>query len=227
MESPDRESLSALGVGALSLLAALIETVRRCEAEQWAEVLGVMFLAEDPWAVEVGREGNEKAVDEAVRVANWLFEREEEVKEVMSKVIATVREVDVGGVEGDSIAELRCRVAALQLQLDDVTTVVRRNEKNTKDLLSSFHFWSMLLLDELRSYKAMVGKSVSGDSTDGKALEKFAKSVGDTVKYGINEDSLSNGRDENLRKEQSQGAVERGVGVKPKRVFRDGKWITL
>lgn len=227
IKSPDKESLSGLGASALSLLTALIETVRRCEAEQWVEVLGIMFLAGDPWAVEVGKEGNEKEVEKAVQAILWMFESEELVKEVTAETTAMVREVDMEGMEGESIAELRCRVAALQLQLDDVTAIVRRNEKNTRDLLSSFHFWSLLLLDELRGYKAMVGRGASSEAGQGDALESLADSIGDAVKNRVGGDGVTEPSDDDLEKGRTQKSTERGTAGKPKRVFRDGKWITL
>lgn len=186
----------------------------------------MMFLAGDPWAVEVGKEGNKTEVEKAVGAIRWMFERGEVVKEVIARLTATVKEVDVEGMESESIAELRCRMAALQLQLDDVTAAVRRNEKNTKDLLSSFHFWSMLLLDELRGYKAMVGKGASSECGQGEVLESLANNIGYAVKNEVGGDNIGEHGDEILKRRE-QKSTERGATVKPKRVFRDGKWTTL
>ena len=156
----NEEKLNALGIGACSLLAALLEAIARCEAPAWLDVLAVLFLADDPWTVEVGRLAKPTDVDRATNIMRQLYEK----REIVAKVSAALSKdgVELPPVEmelppsTESFAELRCRVAALQLQLDDVTAVVRRNESNTKNLVSSFHFWSLLLLEEIRACKQQV-----------------------------------------------------------------------
>lgn len=225
----------------MSLLAALVEAVRRCDAGKWADVLGVMFLADDPWAVEVGRVGDAKGVDRAAGAMRVLFEKKAGVlKEVAAKSALDVAEMvdgfeGEGSAHGESFAELRCRVAALQLQLDDVTAVVRRNEKNTKDLLSSFHFWSMLLLDEMRSYKAQISgrsagtslkgnESGSGRTTEGEGVfDSFARHVGQAVANVAGESSS----DSSTAKVEGTPTTAGGEQPRSKRVFRDGKWVVL
>lgn len=241
---PDVEQLEALGAGAVSLLAALVEAIRRCDAAAWVDVLGVMFLANDPWSIDVGRVGAAKDVDRSAAAMTALFERKAGVlAEVASRSSLDGRdlvgEMDrEGSAHGESFAELRCRVATLQLQLDDVTAVVRRNEKNTKDLLSSFHFWSMLLLDELRSYRAQLSGQSAGGSLQGNGktegegvFDSFARHVGQAVGQIAGEsstDSCTARRDGAVPPAGAPGAKREGVDApRVKRVFRDGKWVVL
>lgn len=140
---PEGATLRLLGAAASGLLTELGAAVRRCEVDAWVDVLGVMFLHDDPWKVEVGGDDWEE-IGQAMR---WVVE-ESDLHHHHDHV--PIEE----SVEG--VNELRCRVAMLQLQLDDISDVVRRNETRTKDLVTSFQFWSKLVLDELRAYKSSV-----------------------------------------------------------------------
>eukprot|EP00177_Eucheuma_denticulatum_P006902 GFKZ01012558.1.p2 GENE.GFKZ01012558.1~~GFKZ01012558.1.p2 ORF type:complete len:292 (-),score=41.64 GFKZ01012558.1:1341-2216(-) len=228
-DSPDEEALCALGAGAVSLLAALMEAVRRCEVDKWVDVLGVMFLADDPWVVEVGSVRNEHQVQRAAQAMRRLYEGGNLVAEADSRMKATFTELGADAPEEESMAELRCRVAALQLQLDDVTAVVRRNEKNTKDLLSSFHFWSMLLLDEMRGYKSMVAKLAPPREASDGGFDNFVKGLtGGVPQAGAAETPSEQSGGESSGKAQSSGSLGKdSTGARPRRVFRDGKWVTV
>lgn len=228
-DAPDEEALCALGAGAVSLLAALVEAVRRCEVDQWVDVLGVMFLADDPWVVEVGTARHEQQVQRAAQAMRRLYEGGHLLTEAVSRMKPTVTELEADAPEGESMAELRCRVAALQLQLDDVTAVVRRNEKNTKDLLSSFHFWSMLLLDEMRGYKSMVAKLAPTRDASDAGFESFAKGLTRGVEQaGAAEIASEQSGGESSGRAQSSGSLGKDSGgARPRRVFRDGKWVTV
>lgn len=208
-----------------------------------------MFLANDPWVVEVGRVGDGKDIDRAAAAMRLLYERKAgllaEVASQSSRDVGCYlgNEIDMdGSTHGESFAELRCRVAALQLQLDDVTAVVRRNEKNSKDLLSSFHFWSMLLLDELRSYKSQVSGRSTGNSgmgtegSEGREADGMFDSIARQLGHAVSADSGERS-DRAPAKKTSEGGVTKvvktGVGSpradapRAKRIFRDGKWIVL
>lgn len=245
-KDPGVEQIEALGAGAVSLLAALVAAVRRCDAAAWVDVLGVMFLANDPWSIDVGRVGAAEDVDRSASAMTVLFERKAGVlAEVASRSILDVNELrdeidGEGSAHGNSFAELRCRVAALQLQLDDVTAVVRRNERNTKDLLSSFHFWSMLLLDELRSYKGQLSGRSAGVSLQGNGnvkaegegvFDSFARHIGEAVGHVAGDSSLdpgTAGHDGAVPSVGAPDAKREGVDApRVKRVFRDGKWVVL
>lgn len=246
---PTADTLTDLGSGALSLLAGLVEAIRRCDAGKWVDVLGVMFLANDPWVVEVGRVGDSKDIDRAAAALRLLYERKAGLlAEVASQSTRDVgshlgNDIDMdSSTHGESFAELRCRIAALQLQLDDVTSVVRRNEKNTKDLLSSFHFWSMLLLDELRSYKSQVSGRSTGNSgrgtegSGGREADGMFDSIARHLGHAESADGCETSDRAPVKKTSESGltnVVKPGVGSpradapRAKRIFRDGKWIVL
>ncbi|KAI0562351.1 hypothetical protein FGB62_61g153 [Gracilaria domingensis] len=242
-DNPHPSSVERLNAGAASLLAALLEAVRRCKAERWLRVIGLMFLADDPWAIDVGHE-NQLQVDKCVRAIEALFADSEAVASAAAALNSETVELPVDGVfaasTDESFAELRCRVAALQLQLDDVTAVVRRNEQNTKDLLSSFHFWSMLLLDELRSYKMAV-RSPTNTPSQPQAVSEMSAGlpsmrplsaawrtdlVSNDESRGSSASSTANGNVTPAAASAS-GRPVKPEPNRPKRVFRDGKWITL
>lgn len=163
--TPNRETFIALGFGAASLLAALVHAIRRCNAAAWRDVIAVMFLSADPWTVEIGYESviRDGDVDRAVNTMNFLYNQNQLLNDAVSQISSLQYNDEMNTIDQaisssntEAFAELRCRVAALQLQLDDISTTVRRNDRNMKDLLSSFHFWSLLLLDELRGYRSAV-----------------------------------------------------------------------
>lgn len=251
--APAREPLQALGSGAVSLLAALVEAVKRCSVSQWIDVLGVMFLADDPWTIEVGRNVHAESVDLAAAAMRTLYENVDMTADVAGLFAnrldvkkELLHDFEVGtSAHDESFAELRCRVAALQLQLDDVTAVVRRNEKNTKDLLSSFHFWSLLLLDELRSYRKQErgersGSGAGGDGQDG-ILEMFPKSIAQLINRPGTASAAGGSASESIDSSilgSSEGTSGTGAsggtrmpkggkldGQRSRRVFRDGKWV--
>lgn len=162
-----------------------------------------------------------------------------------------------GGIDGEeenedtgdeSFAELRCRVAALQLQMDDVTAVVRRNERITKDLLSSFHFWSLLLLDELRSYRSAANNNSHSQTgvrspqiSDG-VIDNLTQRMGRIVTGAASPPHSSTLvppfapersviiHDEAIRPAENRSpplstSSSISDNPRPRRVFRDGKWI--
>lgn len=178
--TPTRDSFVSLGYGAASLLCALVSAMRRCDASAWRDVVAIMFLCDDPWTIEVGRESNiqERDIDRAIRTMPFLCDGHQMLNEAIAEIspippheVNLDSEPVVASSYGDPFAELRCRIAAMQLQLDDITSTVRRNDRNVKDLLSSFHFWSLLLLDELRGYRAFCTEStgVSKSGLDGRS----------------------------------------------------------
>ncbi|CAN8073293.1 unnamed protein product [Agarophyton chilense] len=239
-ENPQPTSVEHLNAGAASLLVALLEAVRRCKAEPWLQVIGVMFLADDPWAIDVGHD-KQLQVNKCVRAIEALFANSNAVESIASALNSETVELPVDGefaaTHDESYAELRCRVAALQLQLDDVTAVVRRNEQNTKDMLSSFHFWSLLLLDELRSYRLAV-RSPLNTPTQSQASAELSsglplmRSLSPAWRIGtdLSEQGARGSSPVNSVSAVSPYAsvpTAQSEAIRPKRVFRDGKWTTL
>lgn len=274
-------------------------------------MIAVMFLSDDPWTVETGRCSTQHSqdIDRAIQTMSFLCENTSLLDAVVAQLTSTVfidptsesladgvarsegsvdTPVFTSNIAGESTAELRCRVAALQLQLDDVTAIVRRNERNVKDLLSSFHFWSLLLLDELRGYRTFVsermgtqlGPSTSSSTSgapagDASSIERAATPSTGPVPTGtpaqtISEQLLADmtvmaGSPSSFFRQAgapgiaslvpsarggSSGASSTDVGnaatraisglsqdnraegmpkanTRPKRIFRDGKWIVL
>lgn len=230
--APSTPDVTQLADGAVVLLSALVDAVRRCDATAWLGVLGVMFLADDPWAVDVGLHQAPDA-DRASAAMHTLFAQPQLLADA-AKLSQHVPDFANGDEQHapshEAFAELRCRIAALQLQLDDVTAVVRRNEKNTTDLLSSFHFWSLLLLDELRGYRQ---ENLASDSRGGRdaAFEAFSRQLSGT-------DGSQSGSDRGERREAPASPPRNPANnvtdppalvhkQRPKRVFRDGKWVVL
>lgn len=199
-----------------------------------------MFLAADPWAIDVGHE-EQAQVNKCAHAIELLFENSQQVAITVAALNTETIELPVDGVfaasKDESFAELRCRVAALQLQLDDVTAVVRQNEKNTKDLLSSFHFWSLLLLDELRSYKHAVRSPVSTPTQSqaadmGAGLPPMRPLPAGYKRDGASGDvyaafsAATNGAWSAKGNASIATSPRAPKGeLKPKRVFRDGKWV--
>lgn len=303
--TPSRDNLQTLGAGAVSLLSAVLDAVRRCAVTQWLSVLGVLFLADDPWSVEVGHIGSAVDVDRAATAMCTLFDERDLLSDVTAALALQARDaesraaapfdLDAAGTtpptstswghgredtREESFAELRCRVAALQLQMDDVTAVVRRNERITNDLLSSFHFWSLLLLDELRGYRASapvptpvpsamtkaqttplqtgslpghtgvldslsvrLGRigipptagvaAVPTTSTAGGLSRRVATPPGKSAGTGNGPNTAAArelfGKAEGSKERLVDGRGSQGKGErrKPRRVFRDGKWVEL
>ena len=189
-----------------------------------------MFLADDPWVVEVGRARNSADVDRSSAAMRALYDHPDLLHHVSHAASERRQEsadaLEETAVNGDAFAELRCRVAALQLQLDDVTEVVRRNEKNTKDLLSSFHFWSLLLLDELRSYKSQERAPDGSGSTEG-MLDSLSRRMGQIVNRSSG--TLPGSAGDNSREGSRTGDKDARVRERrpTKRIFRDGEWVEL
>lgn len=174
--SPSTENVVALGGGAVTMLVSVLDAIRRCEVVSWLPVFAVMLLSENPWTIEVGSTTTVNDMDRVISTMSFLFDNayvlDKAVLELNGKSddLPVERVADVTAVtssQEEPIVELRGRVAALQMQIDDVTAIVRRNERITRDLLSSFHFWSMLLLDELRGYRAVVSENASSKRSPG------------------------------------------------------------
>lgn len=241
-QTPSRTLLLALGPGPIALLIALFDAITRCRVEQWLDVLGVMFLADDPYAVEVGRSAGSQDADRASSAMRALFANPGMLIEVANESEGEMSGVGVHELEdshsGDAFAELRSRVATLQLQLDDVTAVVRRNEQHTKDMLSSFHFWSMLLLDELRSYRSRErGEHDGGEVRRNTGSDVVSNRVGALHVRPEKSSGGKGGCHSRYTTERDDGT--RGGNIcmtgnvddieKPRlrRVFRDGRWVEL
>lgn len=225
-------------------MAALLDAVQRCNARTWLSVIGVMFLSNDPWAIDVGEDAKVQLDICSVAIEQLFLDRKQ-VSEAACKLNSEANELPVEEMthtdSGDSFAELRCRVAALQLQLDDVTQVARRNEKNTKDLLSSFHFWSLLLLDEIRSYKnAAKGSSplnatptqtdTAFDMPAGVPPMRLINTVDPRFLHGVDTGGNSSGETTLTGAPAASGSTSPRVAKtegRLKRVFRDGKWVLL